>query len=114
MESRRSSQRLRRRAERTPAGIESTIATNRLRQRQPQRVGIALQHQARDALVVAERWPEVAVQHALPIVDVLLAERSVEAIGVAGGGDVGLRRAFAEHLLRWGLRERGGSAGRRG
>jgi hypothetical protein len=29
----------------------------------------------------------------------LLAEQGVEAEGVAGGGDVGWRRAFAEHLL---------------
>jgi hypothetical protein len=29
----------------------------------------------------------------------LFAERGVEAVGVAGSGDVGGRRAFAEHLL---------------
>ena len=97
-ESRRSSQRLRRRAERTPAGIDSRIATNKRRQRESQRVGIALGDQLGDGLVVANRAAEIAVQHALPVVEVLLAQRSVEAVGVASGGDVGGRGAFAEHL----------------
>ena len=39
------------------------------------------------------------MQHAFPVVEILLAERSVEAVGVARGGDVGGRRAFAQHLL---------------
>ena len=69
------------------------------RQRELQRVGIALQYKVRHALVVAERGAEVAVQHAFPVADVLLAERRVEAVGVARGFDVGRRRAFAEHLL---------------
>jgi len=30
--------------------------------------------------------------------NVLLAEWGVEAVGVAGGGEVGLRRAFTKHL----------------
>jgi hypothetical protein len=50
-------------------------------------------------LVVAERGAEVAVENALPVVDVLLAEWSVEAVGVAGGLNIGGRCAFAEHLL---------------
>ncbi len=29
----------------------------------------------------------------------MLSEREVEFVDVAGGGDVGRRRAFAEHLL---------------
>ena len=36
---------------------------------------------------------------ALPVSDVLLAERGVEAVGVAGGSNIRWRRAFAEHLL---------------
>ena len=38
------------------------------------------------------------MQHAFPVVEILLAERGVESVGVAGGGDVGGGRAFAEHL----------------
>ncbi len=68
-------------------------------QRELQRVGITLGDQARDALVVAERWAEVAVQDAFPIADVLLAERGIEAVGVARGLDICGGRAFAEHLL---------------
>ena len=39
------------------------------------------------------------MENTLPVADVLLAERGVEAVGVARGLDVGGRRAFAEHLL---------------
>jgi hypothetical protein len=39
------------------------------------------------------------VEDAAPVVDVLLAEWRVEAVGVAGGCDIGGRGAFAEHLL---------------
>ena len=38
------------------------------------------------------------MEHALPVVEVLLAEREVESVGVAGGGQVGGGSAFAEHL----------------
>ena len=51
-----------------------------------------------DALVEAERWTEVAVQHAFPVMEILLAERDIETVGVAGGLDVGGGCAFAEHL----------------
>ena len=68
------------------------------RQRELQRVGIALGDEARDGLVVAKGAAEIAVQNAFPVMQVLLAERSVEAVGVARGLDVGGRRAFAEHL----------------
>ena len=64
-----------------------------------QRVGIALGEQARDALVVAERWAEIAVQDTLPVVKVLFAEGGVEAKGVARGRDIGCRRSLAQHLL---------------
>ncbi len=53
----------------------------------------------RDALVVAERWPKVAVEHALPVAEILLTKWRIETIEVAGGGDVGGWRAFAQHLL---------------
>ena len=39
------------------------------------------------------------MENTIPIAEVLLTEGSVEAEGVAGGGDVGRRGAFAEHLL---------------
>ena len=41
----------------------------------------------------------VAVQQAAPVVHVLRAERNIESVGVASGGDVGGRSAFAQHLL---------------
>src|SRR5258708_277249 len=39
------------------------------------------------------------MQHSLPVADVLLAQRRVEAISMARRGDVSGGRAFAEHLL---------------
>jgi hypothetical protein len=39
------------------------------------------------------------VEDAFPVAEVLLAERGVEAIGVAQGRDIGGGGAFAEHLL---------------
>ncbi len=51
-----------------------------------------------DALIEAERRAEIAVQHAFPVVEVLLAQRDIEAVGVARGLDVGGGSAFAEHL----------------
>ena len=39
------------------------------------------------------------MQDAFPVAEVLLAERGVEAVGVAGGGNVSGRGTFAEHLL---------------
>ena len=52
-----------------------------------------------DSLVVAKGVSEVAVQYASPIADILLAERGVEPIGVARGGDVGGWCALAKNLL---------------
>ena len=97
-ESRRSSQRLRRWAERTPAGMERQSAMSSDGQREAQRVGIGLGQAERDGFVEADGAAEVAVQDAFPVIEVLLAEWGVEAVGVAGGGDVGGRGAFAEHL----------------
>ena len=51
-----------------------------------------------DGVVQAEGLAEVGVEDAVPVVGVLLGERSVEAVGVAEGGDVGGGGAFAEHL----------------
>ena len=59
------------------------------RQREAQRVGIGLGEAERDGVVEADGASEVAVEDAFPVVEVLLAERGVEAVGVAGGGDVG-------------------------
>ena len=39
------------------------------------------------------------MQHAFPIVEILLSERHVEAVGVAGGLDVAGGCAFSQHLL---------------
>ena len=39
------------------------------------------------------------MQNAFPVAEILLAKRGIEAVGVAGGGDIGGRRAFAEYLL---------------
>ena len=64
-----------------------------------QRVRIALDYKAGHALVVAERRAEVAVEDAFPVVDVLLAQRGVQAVEVARGFDVGGWGAFAQHLL---------------
>ena len=69
------------------------------RQREAQRVRIALRQKFGDRLVVADRAAEVAVEDAFPISDVLFAERGVEAEGVTRRGNVGRWGAFAEHLL---------------
>jgi hypothetical protein len=53
----------------------------------------------RNGLVVAEGASEIAVENAFPIADVLRAEWKIEAVGVAGFGDLDRRRAFAEKLL---------------
>ena len=74
------------------------MATNSGGQRQAQRVGITLSDKLRDALVEAQRGAQIAVEDAFPVAEILLAERRVEAVGVAGGGDVGGGRAFAQHL----------------
>ena len=38
------------------------------------------------------------MQHSLPVVDILLAQRHVEAVGVASRLNISRGRAFAEHL----------------
>ena len=69
------------------------------RQRQLQRPRVGLADDLSDVLVVAQRLAHVAVHQAAPVVHILRAERNIEAIGVAGGGDVGGGSAFAQHLL---------------
>ncbi len=61
-------------------------------------VGVALQDEVSDGVVQAEGLAEVGVEDSVPVVGVLLCERSVEAVGVAEGVDVGGGGAFAEHL----------------
>jgi hypothetical protein len=60
-----------------------------------------LRDELRNRLVIAYGAAKVAVQHAFPVVEVLISQRSVEAIGVTSGRDVGSRSAFAEHLRDW-------------
>ncbi len=38
------------------------------------------------------------MQHAFPVIDILLAQRDIEAVGVPGCLDIGRRRAFSQHL----------------
>ena len=64
-----------------------------------QREWIALSDQARHRLIKAQRLPQIAMQHALPVVDVLPPQGYIETIGVTNGLDVARCRAFAEHLL---------------
>ena len=77
--------------------------------RELQSVGVALDEQLADALVVADGDAQVAVQDALPVVQVLLRRAEVEAVGMARGlrcrRQERLRPAFAE----WGRRAPGGS-----
>ena len=73
-------------------------ADEKRREGESEGVGIALQDEVGDGVVEAEGLAEVGVEDAVPVVGVLLAERSVEAVGVAEGGDVGGSGAFAEHL----------------
>src|SRR4029077_242046 len=68
-------------------------------QRELQGVGIALAQESADTLVVAQRDPEIALQHALPIIQILLAEWEIESIGMPCGLQVRRRGAFSQHLL---------------
>ncbi len=110
--SRRSSQRLRRSAERTPAGIDSASATQQRGEGQLQRGGIGLRDHVSDILVEAQRLAHVAVHDAAPVVHVLLSQGNIEPVSMARRGDVGGGRAFAQHLLDGIARAPGESAGR--
>ena len=63
-----------------------------------QGVGITLRNQARDTLVETQRWAQIAVQHAFPVIQILPAQRKIEAVGVARGLHIGYGSAFAQHL----------------
>jgi hypothetical protein len=54
-----------------------------------------------DRVVEAEGLAEVGVEDTVPIVGVLFAQRSVEAVGVAKCGDIGAGCALAQHLDDW-------------
>ncbi len=67
-------------------------------ERESEGVGITLQDEVSDGVVQTKGLAEVGVEDSAPVVGVLLEERSVEAVGVAQGVDVGGSGAFAEHL----------------
>ena len=69
------------------------------RQRQLQGPGISLRDDVSDILIEAERASHVAVQQAAPVVHVLRAQRDIQPVSMACGGDVGCGRALAQHLL---------------
>ena len=81
-----------------PAGMESGDADEERGEGEREGVGIALEDEVGDGVVEAEGLAEVGVEETVPVVAVLLAERGVETVGVAEGGDVGGGGAFAEHL----------------
>jgi hypothetical protein len=57
-----------------------------------------LGQQLGDSLVVADGASEIAVHNALPIANILLAERCIEAISMADSRNIGGGSALAEHL----------------
>jgi hypothetical protein len=61
-------------------------------------VGVPLEDKVGDGIVKTKGLAEIDVEQTVPIVGVLLAERSVEAVGVTEGADVGGGGAFTEHL----------------
>ena len=94
----RSCQWLRWSADQMPAGMESRDADQERGESEGEGVGVALEDEVSDGVVEAEGLAEVGVEEAVPVVGVLLAERRVEAVGVAERGDVGGGGSFAEHL----------------
>ncbi len=86
-------------AECTPAGMASTMATNNDASVSCKVNGITLRDQAGNSLIEAQRLAKVSVEHAAPVIQILLAERDIESIGVARRLNVSGGRAFAEHLL---------------
>ena len=67
--------------------------------RQQHRLGITLEDYACDRLIETERAAKVSVQNAFPVIHILLRQRDIESIGVAGGLHVGAGCAFTQHLL---------------
>ena len=78
--------------------MESAEADQQRGEGEGERVGIALEDEVSDGVVEPKGLAEVGVEDAAPVVGVLLAERRVEAVGVAERGDVGGGGSFAEHL----------------
>ena len=62
-------------------------------------VGVAGRDEVEDRVVEADAAAEVAVENALPVVEVLDCEGLVEAVLVAEGGEIGGGCSLAEHLL---------------
>ena len=50
-------------------------------------------------LIQPQRASQVPMEDAAPIVEVLLAQWQVEAVGMAYSGNISGRSAFSEHLL---------------
>ena len=94
-----SSQRPRRTAARMPAGRASARASANAVRCQGQRVGIALRYEVGDCVVEADGAAQVAVQHAVPIMEILPPKRLIEAVLMAQGRQVRVRCALAQHLL---------------
>ena len=57
-----------------------------------------MKYQARHTLIKAQRRPQVAVQNAIPVMQILLPERSIESVGMPRGRNVSGGRALAQHL----------------
>jgi len=64
-------------------------------------VGVTLRDHLADALAVADGSSEVSVKDALPIIEVLLAEREIEPVSMARSLEIGDGETFTEHLLNW-------------
>ena len=58
-----------------------------------------MQDHAGDRLIETERTAKVSAQNAFPVIHILLGQRDIESIGVAGGLHVGTGCAFSQHLL---------------
>src|ERR1700756_1372716 len=95
----RSSQSLRRRGGGTPSRPGGRNGTPQPRSRELQRIRVALAQELADALVIAKRDSKIATHHTLPIIQILLAQRKIESVGVARRLQIRSRCAFPEHLL---------------
>jgi hypothetical protein len=63
-----------------------------------QGIWITLHNEAAHALIEAQRGPKVTVEDSIPVLEILLPERDIEAVRMACGSDVCGRRSLAEHL----------------
>ncbi len=69
------------------------------RRRQLHRKWIAFEHEVCHRVIQPDRSPQISMQHATPVVNVLAAQRLVEPVCVTQRGDVRRTRALAQHLL---------------